>query len=55
MQVKMMRSKKALDNAEVEKALNLILEIKDNQKFFSIFINQSQRYLEYVSELKKVI
>ena len=51
----LMRSKKALDNEKVEKSLNLILEIKDNQNYFSIFINQSQRYLEYVSELKKVI
>ena len=51
----LMLSKKALENEEIEKALNLILKIKDSQKFFSTYIDQSQRYLEYISELKKVI
>ena len=51
----LMRSKKALENEEIEKALSLILEIKDSQKFFLTYINQSQKYLEYISELKKVI
>ena len=51
----LMRSKKALENEEIEKALNLILQIKDSQNFFSTYINQSQRYLEYISALKKVI
>ena len=51
----LMRSKKALENEEIEKALNLILQIKDSHNFFSTYINQSQRYLEYISALKKVI
>jgi hypothetical protein len=51
----LMSAKKALENEEIEKSLSLILEIKDSQKFFSIFINQSRIYLEYISELKKVI
>ena len=51
----LMRSKKALENEEIEKALNLILSIKDSQKNFSTYIDQSKRYLEYISELEKVI
>jgi len=51
----LMSAKKALENERIEKALNLILEIKNSQKFFSKFIDQSQRYLEYIYELKKVL
>ena len=51
----LMRAKKALENEDVEKALSLVLKIKDSQKFFSSYIVQSQRYLEYISELQKVI
>jgi hypothetical protein len=51
----LMRSKKALENEEIEKALSLILKIKDSQNFFSTYIDQSKKYLEYISELKKVI
>ena len=51
----LMSAKKALENEEIERALKLILKIKDNKKFFSTYIDQSQKYLEYISELQKVI
>jgi len=50
-----MDAKKALEDEEIGKALNLILKVKDSQKFFATYIDQSQIYLEYISELKKVI
>ena len=40
----LMRSKKALENEEIEKALSLILKIKDSQNFFSTYIDQSKKY-----------
>lgn len=51
----LMDAKKALEDEEIGKALNLILKVKDSQKFFATYIDQSQIYLEYISELKKVI
>jgi len=51
----LMSAKKALENEEIEKALNLVLEINNNEKFFSAYIDQSKRYLEYIFELKKVL
>ena len=51
----LMSAKKALESEEIENALNLILKIKDSEKFFLSYIDQSRRYLEYISELKKVI
>ena len=51
----LMSAKKALENEEIEKALKLVLTIKDEENFFSTYINQSKRYLIYISELKKII
>ena len=51
----LMSAKKALENEEIEKALKLVLTIKDGKKFFSTYVDQSKRYLIYISELKKII
>jgi len=51
----LMSAKKALEDEEIGKALNFILKVTDSQKFFETYIDQSQIYLEYISELEKVI
>ena len=51
----LMAAKKSMEEEDIENALNQILRIKNYDKFFNEWIDQSKKYLEYKLILKKVI
>ena len=50
----LMQAKKFLDLEETQKALNLVLRIKNIEDYFLEWIEQSKLYLEFNEELNKV-
>ena len=51
----LMSAKKAMEQNNIENALIQILKIKNYDKFFNEWIDQSNKYLEYILFLEKII
>ena len=50
----LMRAKKLMQEEKILDSLNQILLIEDNKKFFSLWINQANIYLDFKSTIEKI-